>query len=93
MKGQYPDLMFWLGYRVKMMETDIGYWRVVLGLDIEVGYVGRDITMPKKNRTQCNVHSIITSKQIELESLGCSGFEGNSNTFPTIIYFLMFHLF
>ena len=31
-----------------------------------------------------------TSKQIELESPGCSGFEGNSNTFPTIIYFLVF---
>ena len=59
---------------MKMMETDIGYWRVVLGLDIEVGYVGRDITMPKKNRTQCNVHSIITSKQIELGPV-CSGFE------------------
>ena len=39
-----------------------------------------------------HVRSILTSKQIELESPGCSGFEGNSNTFPTIIYFLIFHI-
>ena len=30
---------------------------------------------------------MVTSKQIELESPGCSGFEGNSNTFPMIIFF------
>ena len=27
---------------------------------------------------------------MELESPGCSGFEGNSNTFPKVIYFLIF---
>ena len=34
-----------------------------------------------------------TSERIELESPGCSGFEANQNTFPTIVYFLIFHQF
>ena len=39
--------------------------------------------------TNC-VRSYITSKRIEIESPGCSGFEANFKSFPTVIYFLKF---